>query len=555
VEGRRRKRRLWPWLAALAVLGGLLAHNYWPGEPDKIIISPETTYILGPLNADGTVNYVKYLDDKYSQGVTPENNAAPLLLRALGPDMLPDKIRSETLSCLNLPADIFDGDKHFIQWEDRARPGKADASVPGDANAASSSAPAAKGEDESADEPNINDVLEMLQAGQVHPDLEAWLASNASPLELVRQATAKDKFYLPFTSASNPPDLAGVALPSLSGYSHMARALAMRAALKAARNDMPGAWDDVLTAHKLARLQDRSPVLIGRIVGNMADWVAAQAGTAIATRYPIPPALGRELLTRLAAVGPKGNIADVIDEGERFLGLDIVMMLSRVKAGQAAGITDLPVAQRADLDWNQVLRDMNSWYDRMAKPMRLPRFQGRAEAQKAFDDELQAFATQRGRRATPLRVGLLKLGGRLTRQGMTDVISACLVCIVVPSLASACDNEDLTKMTFEIETLAVALACFHAEHGRWPGELKELCPSLLKEIPADRFSASPLVYRPSEKGYLLYSVGKNLRDDGGQCDPRGSAKSAGSKDDIVAGVKPAEATSMPAEAASKPAAS
>jgi hypothetical protein len=557
VEGERGKRRLWPWLVVIAVLGGLAAYNYWPTGPDKIIVSRETTYILGPLNADGTPNYVAYLDAKCAQGVTAENNAAPLLLRAFGPDLLPAKICAETLSRLNLPADILDRDKHFIGWKARARPAKADANAAGGANAASSSAPAEKDEDESESEPNFNDVFNMLLAGQVHPDLEAWLASNSGPLELVRQATARDQLYFPLVSASTPPNLAGVGFPSWSGYTHVPRALAMRAILKAARNDMQGAWGDVLTAHRVARLQDRSPSLIGRLVGHVADSIAAQVGIAFATRYPMPPAEAREILSKLVAIEPRGNVVDAFDEGDRFIGLDIVMMLSRWVAGKDVGLPSLPSTGGRDLDWNQMLREMTTWYDAMVKPLRLPRFHGREEAQKAFDEKRKEFqADIDGRYRNTFRMFLLSHGGRLSQGALTEAVTNLMVAMSIWSLSQRAEGEDEVKMTFEIETLAVALACFHAEHGRWPAELKELCPSLLKAIPPDRFSEKPLVYRPSEKGYLLYSVGRNLRDDGGQRERivGGKVVNEGA-DDIVAEVKPIEAASKPAEAASRPAAS
>ena len=35
-------------------------------------------------------------------------------------------------------------------------------------------------------------------------------------------------------------------------------------------------------------------------------------------------------------------------------------------------------------------------------------------------------------------------------------------------------------------------------------------------MPDDLFSGKPLVYRPDDKGYLLYSVGVNGQDDGGR---------------------------------------
>jgi len=514
VEGKRGKRRLWPWLAALAVLVGLAAYNYWPSEPDKIIISRETTYILGPVNPDGTVNYVKYLDDKCAKGVTAENNAAPLLLRAFGPDMLPAEIRAESLRLLNLPADIFDGDnaKYFTRWEvdDRVRIAMADANKSGKKEGPSSKPLV----DPNA--PPLDTVYEMLLAGQVHPDLEIWLAFNAGPLELVRQATVKDRFYVPLVSASTPPRVLDVQIPNLQRLRQSAVALEARAILKMMRGDSLGARDDILAVHRLARLLGQPPTFAYQMAASNVGEIAARAGIVLATRASLTAAQLRELSGKLIALGPATDIVGAIDEEMRFFGLDEIMLASR-----GCGIPGISWgAQKRNefyLDYNRMLRDMNSWYDRMVKPLHMPRFHGRAEAQKAFDDEFKAFATRAGDRVESWRVALLKFGGRLMRQAMTDVMSDYMVCMGMPSLASACDLEEQAKMAYEIETLAVALACFHAEQGRWPAELKELCPSLLKEIPADRFSVKPLIYRPSEKGYLLYSVGRNLRDDGGQC--------------------------------------
>jgi hypothetical protein len=250
------------------------------------------------------------------------------------------------------------------------------------------------------------------------------------------------------------------------------------------------------------------------------------------------------------------DMVRIIDEGERFVGLDTVMLYSR---GAPIGTSSSKGASRRAMinaDWDRILRDMNSWYDRAFMPMHLPRFKGRKKAADAFDNEMKALGARTGDiDKSVARVELLRLGGRLTQQALTQAISDMLVCLI-PELFGACDLDDRAKMTFEIETLVVALACFHAEQGRWPAELKELCPSLLKAIPADRFSTSPLIYRPGEKGYLLYSVGRNLRDDGGQRERivGGKVVNEGA-DDIVAEVKPIEAASKPAEAASRPAAS
>ena len=544
----------------LGLLAALLAYMYWPTGPVKIIISRQTTYIDGPLNADGTVNYVAYLDANYAKGVTPENNAAPLLLRVCGPDMLPEPIRGQTLARLNLPADFFDDrDKQFILWKDRARPGKAGATMPSRGDDKTD----ANDEDEQDRGPSLDEVYDMALAGQIHPDLEAWLAENAGPLELVRQATAKERFYIPLVSGSNPPFMVEVLIPDMRWCRQAAEALTVQAVLKMTRNDPRGAWDDVLSAHRLARLLDQAPTVIEQLVAVGIEGTAAMAGIALATRGHMPPSESRELLSKLAALRPVGHMVDTIDKEERFCGLDAVMMLSRpggLRASGLSGTTAPPLSDSADLDWDQMLGDMNAQYDWIVKPMRLPRFHGREEAQKASDEEFKKFETGlKGGPMAGLRLFLLKAAGRPFRKALTTAYTNILIAIMIPALGQACNLEDQAKMTQEIETLAAALTCYHAEHGRWPAELKELCPSLLKTIPTDRFSVKPLVYRPSKDGYLLYSVGKNLRDDGGQREPRSDKiSSAARKDDIAAEVKPAEATSKPvatkpAEAASKPA--
>ncbi|MCH8045343.1 MAG: hypothetical protein IID44_16655 [Planctomycetes bacterium] len=50
-------------------------------------ISKETTGITKPLRPDGYVDYVKALNQAMSKGVTPKNNAAALIVRAIGPQV------------------------------------------------------------------------------------------------------------------------------------------------------------------------------------------------------------------------------------------------------------------------------------------------------------------------------------------------------------------------------------------------------------------------------------------------------------------------------------
>ncbi|MCX7424248.1 MAG: hypothetical protein NTW96_01205 [Planctomycetia bacterium] len=62
----------------------------------------------------------------------------------------------------------------------------------------------------------------------------------------------------------------------------------------------------------------------------------------------------------------------------------------------------------------------------------------------------------------------------------------------------------------------LALANYRDEHGTHPRALADLVPEHLERLPDDPFSGKPLVYRLTDEGFRLYSVGPNGVDDGGK---------------------------------------
>ena len=61
----------------------------------------------------------------------------------------------------------------------------------------------------------------------------------------------------------------------------------------------------------------------------------------------------------------------------------------------------------------------------------------------------------------------------------------------------------------------LAVRTYQAEHDSLPESLNDLVPQYLTIIPNDPYSGESLVYRPSGKDFLLYSVGPNQSDEGG----------------------------------------
>jgi hypothetical protein len=73
----------------------------------------------------------------------------------------------------------------------------------------------------------------------------------------------------------------------------------------------------------------------------------------------------------------------------------------------------------------------------------------------------------------------------------------------------------------------LAAARYRRLHGAWPASLEALVPALLAGVPQDPFDGAPLRYKAGPEAALVYSVGSDLKDDGGKPVPEGAEKPEG----------------------------
>src|SRR6266513_2476777 len=81
----RRRRRVWKVLLGFFITALVaVVSAAWPGR-STFTVSKETTYVTGPLDKDGYVDYVAALNERLGKGVTPETNANVPMWQAVGP--------------------------------------------------------------------------------------------------------------------------------------------------------------------------------------------------------------------------------------------------------------------------------------------------------------------------------------------------------------------------------------------------------------------------------------------------------------------------------------
>ncbi len=69
--------------------------------------------------------------------------------------------------------------------------------------------------------------------------------------------------------------------------------------------------------------------------------------------------------------------------------------------------------------------------------------------------------------------------------------------------------------------VAIAIEQYRLDTGKIPDRLEDLVPKYMEKVPIDPFDGKPLRYKRLEKGYTIYSIGEDGKDDGGKKKDRG----------------------------------
>jgi hypothetical protein len=92
-----------------------------------------------------------------------------------------------------------------------------------------------------------------------------------------------------------------------------------------------------------------------------------------------------------------------------------------------------------------------------------------------------------------------------------------LVGLMLPATGRAWHKSLMAQARSDLAGTACALERCRLADGQYPETLAALVPRFTQKVPTDIMSGQPLIYRrEGPQAYVLYSVGKNLVDDGGR---------------------------------------
>jgi len=531
----RANKRETPIMRALTVLivAVVTVPSFTQEKPAKerkprFTVGKETTYVTGPLDKHGYIDYVAALNERLRKGVTPANNAKVLLWKAFGPRPEGGTMPAEYFKWLEISSppekgayyvDLVTHLRAYLHF-DGHRFGSPSAAIASGASL-------------------MRDVVLVSQADKLddqmygasqrpwtsddYPHLASWLKANEKPLAQVVEAGKRPKYFMPLVPLEQrATGLFGALLPSVQKCREALNALTARAMLHAGEGRTDEAWQDLLTCHRLGRHLASGGTLIEGLVGVAIDAVASGASLSFLERVPGDAKRIRGYLRDLEALPVMPPVADKLDLTERFMLLDIIMMLERdgIEALRNLGsivpfdIPD-PLAKRLfeDVDWDPALRGANLGYDRLAAALRIKDRSERQQKLDRLDDDLKEL---RRKVLDPVYLTNVLLDKKKPAAARGKVIGDLLMTLLLPAVRKVEAAGDRSEQMQRNLRVAYALAVYQRDHGRYPAKLDDLAPKVLARVPLDIFSGKALIYRPSEKGYLFYSVGVNGQDDQGR---------------------------------------
>ncbi|MCW3100597.1 MAG: hypothetical protein JWL77_6215 [Chthonomonadaceae bacterium] len=353
----------------------------------------------------------------------------------------------------------------------------------------------------------------QIAAVNVYPKADAYLVAviKGKATDTDREATrrflakATPRLHLA-AQASMLPDCdfhrnwslgPSLLLPEYAPMRATARLLAAQAMLQSEAGHPEAALDTIRVGAHMARMVGKEPTVISLLVGIALEAIMDRVFQRVIERYADRPDILRLAAQTEQEFGPTPDVRNAL-RGEVVMCRTMAGMvrkdedLSFINVNLRVPITGAPNTVVADA---YEARSLAFWRRVFAAVSRTPDDpMATYIAFKAVNDVEEVMETGSDGKPKP-----------------TYELSA-LLC---PYFSGAAEKVVRNEAQRRLRRTLFALLAYRQREGHFPPTLSLLSPT----APSDPYIHQPLHYRRTEKGFLLYSVGSNLIDDGGNAKP------------------------------------
>jgi len=375
--------------------------------------------------------------------------------------------------------------------------------------------------------------------------IERCLTDNEEILELVTAGARKQYYWQRYKTGEGIEGVLSVLSPSLYEFRNLARALVLRAQLRAEQGRHKDAFDDIKSCYRLGQHLKTGAFLIGQLMGFSIEHIAIKTLLQVLDEHEINLIMLTELQQDFRQM-----VADeafrIHLEGEKLLGFDeiqrsftggpgrdhiipkrIAQLYPEVQimssSSSAGGTSSRTKQEQSHLSkfkstvWHE-FRELGGFVSEAGRFVKKngyvlflhPNKQQTSQATQDLYDYFENLTDK-----TPGQIRAEAIDVKKDTMGITE--GNMLLEMLEPAVVRIIELSHQNKTNVQSLVTILALLRHKGDKGFCPENLQELITTgYLKKLPADPYSDKPLVYKKTDDNFILYSVGPNFTDDGGE---------------------------------------
>ncbi|MBW2037743.1 MAG: hypothetical protein JRI41_09755 [Deltaproteobacteria bacterium] len=348
--------------------------------------------------------------------------------------------------------------------------------------------------------------------------IEEWLGDNSQALELVIAGTRKTHYWQKYKGK----EIVSVLMPNLAEFRKLDKALRWRAWLSAEQGHYEDAFGDMKSCYRLGQHLRGDKILIEQLVGIAIEALAVQTVRDILSEYEVDSAILAALQKDLEQI-TAGEDFTVSMRAERLFMYDEIQRcftedyfgrghLYWPRLQQICGFTGFRGFVNADF-YDVLVQIGHVFFTHPNK----------RESREMANRLYSYWETMAGK--SPAQIQAERID--IEEEAMEIIRGNIFLEILTPALAKVIEVSYRLSADVKSTMMIISILRYRHDKNNYPEDLDELiAANYLKKLPMDPFSDKPLVYKKTDDSFMLYSVGRNFKDDGGRLgkDRKGKVK-------------------------------
>jgi len=344
---------------------------------------------------------------------------------------------------------------------------------------------------------------------------ERWLQEHNDALELIIEGSRRPYYWREYETETAEGGMIGVLMPDISDFRRLAFNLRLRAWFRAEQGRYQDASDDVKSCYRFGQHLKGDKVLIEQLVGIGIEALSVQTIRDILGEYEIDSTVLADLQDSFEQIVAGENFVLSLKAEKLCVYDEIQRCFTEDRFGGGhlylSRISSLTSYYQNDVMDVETIFSPQQWPRAVRVLFAHPDKEKTRETANCFYDFWTKYYLK-----TPCQI---KAEGIDAEKEALEIIEGNVFLQILAPIDLVRVNQIARRNKTDVHATVAVLAIlrYSKDKSSFPEDLEQLISAgYLKQPPDDVFSVKPLVYRKTDDDFILYSVGPNLTDEGGE---------------------------------------